>query len=262
MLHNGIVYSVNDNDEYIAKMVNSINSLFHFSKGLIDNTTVFVLTDSPDSVEKKVGVLIDDGIKFKVIGLANDEYADCCTGCRKRYTKHIHYRFELFRHPELVELDNSLYIDCDTDFNDTIEELFVDHSEPTIHLVVECENPLRDRRGNSKVGGLNCSTYYNSGFVFMTPKLIGVDMLKSLFDQMSRLPLEYEFEHPDQDALNVVLDKDEYSWMIKPLPKTYNYSCWTKPRSSAAETMAEMNYKMKHYGGGKKYEKRFLNSNS
>lgn len=234
MLHNGIVYSVNDNDEYIAKMVNSINSLFHFSKGLIDNTTVFVLTDSPDSVEKKVGVLIDDGIKFKVIGLANDEYADCCTGCRKRYTKHIHYRFELFRHPELVELDNSLYIDCDTDFNDTIEELFVDHSDPTIHMVVECENNLIDRHGNSKVGDLKCSTYYNSGFVFMTPKLIGK---------------------------NVVLDKDEYSWMIKPLPKVYNYSCWTKPRSKAAETMAEMNYKMKHYGGGKKYEKRFLNSN-
>lgn len=255
-MRNGLIYAVNDNEKFIEKLVNSANSFWHFNPSLRDNTTIYIITDAPNL--QLPGIRPE--LKVKMIVLPPEAYADCKTSLKKRYTKHIFYRMEMFANEELTSLDNAIYMDVDTEFGDSIEELFVEgRTEPIIGVVRDAYNNLRNRSRKPKYGNLTSEFYYNSGFIFLTPRLIGADNLRRMRETMEQLARDYPFCTPDQDAMNVVFDMPEWKPLIHPLPKIYNFSWWTWPTCSREEADAERNYKMKHHGGTTKYEKRYIN---
>lgn len=253
-MKNGIVYAVNDNQKFVDKMINSINSCAYFNPGLLDTTIFYILTDA-----KNIDLhQIDERVKYEIVDIETEKYSELHTSSKKRWTYHIHLRFEIFCNKLFRNLDNVLYVDCDTDFNGSIEDIFIEHDVPVIHMVAECENHLRNRKRKPKYGDLMCPRYYNSGFIFITPKLIGSEVLDAMYSKMKQLPMEFDFEFPDQDAINAVLGTEPYINLLKPLDKSYNYSWWTYPKCKRVDADAEQNYRMKHFGGSTEYAKRFL----
>lgn len=252
-MKNGIIYAVNDNPEFIEKMVNSANSFWHFNPSLRGNTTIYVITDAPNL--QLPG--LNSEIPVKRIVLDDDKYARCRAA--RRYNKYTFYRMEMFSNDEIHDLDNAIYLDVDTEFGDSIEELFVEgRTEPFIGMARDAYNNLRNRKKQPKYGNLMCRTYYNAGFIFTTPRLIGADNMKRLGSKMLELAETYDFNTVDQDAINATLGMPEWEPLVKQLPKTYNFSWWTWPTCSRLEANAEQNFKMKHHGGTTKYEKRYI----
>lgn len=254
-MRNGIVYAVNDNPEFVEKLVNSANSFWHFNPALRDSTTLYVVTDAPNLQLSG----LNPEIPTKLVVLGPEAYADCRTSFKRRYNKYNFYRLEMFHDKELLSLDNSLYLDVDTEFGGPIDELFVEgRKDPAIMLVKQSQNHLRNKKREPKFGDLMCENYYNSGFILLTPSLIGAESLGRMRSKMVELAETYDFETVDQDALNATLEMPEWKPLIHQLPKTYNFSWWTSPTCTRIEADAERNYKMKHHGGAVKYEKRFI----
>lgn len=252
-MKNGLVYTVNNNEKYVNMMVNSANSFFHFNEGLIENTTLYILTDADELDLSGLNQRID--VKYvKVDPAKYDNY----NTTRKRIHCYTWFKLEVFGNPELRDLDNLLYADCDTVFGDSVEELFVEYLNPTIYVVPECCNNMRNKKKEWKYGSLKCDIYFNAGFIFLTPNLIGEKTLEAIYNESIRLADTYVFKCDDQDCLNGVLNEDNFNYLLSTLPKPYNFALWTSPRSSREEFDAAVEYKMKHFGGHVDYELKFI----
>lgn len=131
-----------------------------------------------------------------------------------RYPKSIHYRFLI---PETVAhySDRVIYIDADTLVVGDYSPLFtLDISQYT---VCACNDTLRARHNQCGKLGLTTGNYFNSGFMLINiPRWSGSKTTERIMDVLVKRGAEFGF--PDQDALNIVLEKE-----VLILPERYNH---------------------------------------
>ena len=253
-MKNAIVYAVNNNEKYLDMMANSINSFYHFNPGLTSSVETVVLSQDNGLNLSKV----KDGVPLKVVVMDNKNHPGFTQNKLTRFRNNcLTYRYELFG-KMFSDYDNVLYLDCDTEIGGTLDELFVERESPVVNLIPGIDNPLSPR-GVPKYGDLKCPTYYNSGVILATPRLIGETTCQQIYETLCELTTKFpQLRWPDQDALNAVFGMDEFISLVKPLPKTYNFTWSTRPKCTAKEARAATEYKIKHYVGLKKYDFRFI----
>lgn len=252
-MRNAVAYVMNNDERTLEKGVNSINSFYHFNKGL--GCDLIILTDDKNLPLEN---LSDECPKPIVVTDMNYDYASLKVS-KKRFRKYLFFKSEIFANDVFDDYDNLLLVDCDTVVADTVEELFTEHDKPTVSMVPENGNNLVDRRKNLKYGNLSCDHYCNAGVVFITPRLLGRETRHAIHRKYIGLSTSYKFKVDEQDALNAVFGLPEFSNLLKPIGKEYNFNEYTCKGMTKAKFMdVEDGFKIKHYCCNKKYEKAFL----
>ena len=164
-MKNALLYCVNDNDYQICRMINSINSFAHYNEKLLSGLTVYIITDSKIGLNLRP---IDNRVKYQVIKDVHFDYSKLSTGYRKNWSYHVYFRWEIFSNPLFWDIDNLLYMDNDTEFVGSVQELFIKRDKPRILMVQEKVNHVNDELGRHTI-----DKYYNSGVMLITPKIIG-----------------------------------------------------------------------------------------
>ena len=124
--------------------------------------------------------------------------------------------------PELLTVENVLYLDSDIICELDIQEIFAqDMKKSVIAGVMEpglCFDPKRVKRMNKY--GIDNLKYINSGVL-----LLNLTQLRSRFpcftSDILGLIARHTFSYPDQDAINLYFQKDYEN--IKLLPERYNF---------------------------------------
>lgn len=131
-----------------------------------------------------------------------------------RYPKSIHYRFLI---PDTVAQysDRVIYIDADTLVVGDYSPLFtLDIGDYTL---CACNDTPRARQNQCPKLGLTSGHYFNSGFMLINiPRWLAQHATQRITDVLTERGDEFGF--PDQDALNIVLERE-----VMILPEKYNY---------------------------------------
>lgn len=141
---------------------------------------------------------------------------------KARFTASTFFRWELFNNVVFREFDNALYLDSDTEVCAPIGELFKENPEPTIGLVAESGNPLKDTYG------MDVPKYLSAGVMFLTPKALGGLFLSLLFIDCLHTVQSVPMQYVDQDALNIAIQSKKFNHVLKVLPGEYNWFSATK----------------------------------
>lgn len=256
-MRNAIVYGVNDKEKVVMEMLNSINSVAAYNETMPE---VIILTDDSlpelnlDSMDKrakeKCTVIPTDCSKYRKIDLS---------GGKKRMTCHAFLRYEMFCNPFFLDFDNLLYIDVDTDCADSLDDVFIERTTPAILLGRETINCICPRGIPKYSPEIKCKKYYNSGLILVTPKLIGKEKLNAIFDEIMRIAgLGIPFRATDQEIFNAVLGEERFEHLVGELPTGYNFSQWVVPGHSSDEVAKATEFKIRHWGGGYKYELKYI----
>lgn len=242
-MKNALVYVVNNNQTYVDMMVNSINSFFHWNPGLVNNTTVYVLTN--EDVLRVDG--ITPGVKWTIINNMSYDYFTL-TVSNPKHNHMVYFRYEVFLNEIFRDIDNLVYVDGDTEFCRRFNLFDRIYDRPIIGMVTENGNNI-----NGQYGDLKVDTYCNAGFMFMTPKLIGYEVMLDIFNELVKMD-NYKFRYQDQDALNVVLNQERFKPYVKYISKVYNCAWCTCGRN----WMKYPNPIMLHHTTVKTYAKKYL----
>lgn len=209
-MKNALLYCVNDNQNYVEKMVNSINSFAYHNPELLDSLVVYIFTDA----ENLDLSLIDACVKYEVVDEFSYDYSSMYIN--GYWSWHMYLRWEMFNNPIFRDYDNVLYLDCDTVVKRPIYELFEQKTEPGIYMGEDCINQLHCQF-------LPCDHYCNSGVIMATPRLFGKDALSELFQALLETSKKRKWNFPDQDTINYVLNHKPHRCLLKVLPIEYNY---------------------------------------
>lgn len=131
-----------------------------------------------------------------------------------RYPKSIYYRFLI---PGTIARysDRVIYIDADTLVVGDYSPLF--SLDISACIVAACNDTQRARHNQCSKLGLRSGNYFNSGFMLINiPRWLTTNVTDRIIDLLTEHGHKYGF--PDQDALNIVLEKD-----VLILPDRYNF---------------------------------------
>lgn len=155
----------------------------------------------------------------------------------------------MFHNPFFQEFDNMLYLDCDTEFESSIDELFNEEMPSGIYVVKELNTDENDKRTSlvKQIGDYPVKDiYFNAGVMFITSKLLGNELLCELFNELVDAARTHAFWFADQCASNFVLLNKKYKDVLKFLDTSYN-DCWATTHFSP-EYWPEKT-KIRHYSG-------------
>ena len=195
-------------------MVNSINSFYHNNqKSLLDTISVYIITDKKDGLDLSK---LNPNVNPIVLGEEELSYDYSTLPVKLSHLKyHTYFRWEVFNNSVFNDIDNLLYLDCDTEVCSSLEDLFLPKTTPTIGLVSENMNYLTINHN------ITTKYYFNSGVMLCTPKLLS-EASKEMFTLLVTFAKNHNFTYSDQDALNMVLSGGDYSRYIVMLGNTYN----------------------------------------
>ena len=212
------MYAVNydeSNSTYVDQMVNSINSFYaNNQKSLLDTMHVYVMVDdasAPFDLSK-----LNTDVKYTLVDELSYDYS-AIKMFLKRITYHTYFRWEMLVNPLFSDIDNLIYIDCDTEVVGSVDELFYLKSNPVLCLVEEKLNHL----------WLNhrfiTNNYYNCGVMMSNPKImISSGVGRRIFDSSMEFANKLLMRYADQDALNMALNKEEFRGIVMTLDSKYN----------------------------------------
>ena len=149
-------------------MINSANSFFYYNPNRLADTTLFVFNTGKEPIDLSG---LNPNITVQLLTTPTYDY-DSLRTVHKKYSSAVWYRFEIFVNPIFRELDNLLFCDADTEFGDTIDELFMERTSPEIVVVKQRCNTLHTRGGKPKYEGVICDLYLSGGFLLIQPKLL------------------------------------------------------------------------------------------
>ena len=249
-MKNALMYAVNydsENHKYVDQMVNSINSFYaNNSKKLLKTMHVYIMVDdasAPFDLSK-----MNPDVRFTLVDELSYDYKPIKMFL-KRITHHTYFRWEMFVNPLFKDVDNMVYIDCDTEVVAPVDELFHNGKSPTVSLAEEKFNHL----------WLNhrfiTNHYYNCGVMATNPKAmissgIGKKLIDASFETANRLLLRYA----DQDAMNMTLNKPEFKDIVHVMGAEYNSFPGTWPDKDPPD-----NEKIVHHAGSSKRKMYELN---
>lgn len=176
-MENALVYAIDDNADNVRKMVNSINSFVKFNSDLVDSGSikVFILSANPEIDLSQ----IDEEIEFNLISRFSYDYSKVRIEGDGNWQTCL--RYEIFANPEFWDIDNLLYLDCDTEFRGSIKELFVERTEPGVWMVNM---------------GTPSQRVLNDAVILTTPRLFGSQKLYNLFYRDAVSKFEKSIEEP------------------------------------------------------------------
>ena len=206
---------------------------------------MYIITDSEVGINLKQ---LDKSVNVHVINNTHYNYSKLSTGYRKNWSFHVYFRWEPFINPLFLDVDNLLYMDNDTEFVSSVEELFVERSQPQILLVQENVNHVNEELGKHVI-----SKYYNSGVMLITPKLFGRELLKTAFNKLIECAKSRSWKWPNQDPTNFVLGHEPFRKFVVDMSPKFNYFSTTKN-----SCMLNCKPAILHHVNGAHYDKKFL----
>lgn len=239
-MKNALLYCVDENRDCQEKMVNSINSFAFHNKNIVEDMKVYVITTDDELVlDGRLNPMVDfEIVKDLSFDYSTIKFNDMHGGQSSKYM-----RWEMFNNPIFNDLDNLLYLDCDTEIQASIEELFKAQEKPCVMVVEDMKNWLKEQ-------GYGSSYYFNSGFMLITPKLMGEDRLRSIFNKFVARANRRQMSFGEQDAMNYVGWMDpEFKSLIVPMGVEYD---WWKSRNVPKAP------KIIHHVGNEEYPKKFI----
>lgn len=225
-MKNVLLYTSNDNRSWIDKTINSINSFFYFNPERKDDTTVVLLTDDKSKIDLSK---VQSGVRYEISDQLSYDYKSFA------FTKivpalPIMYRFEVFENSIFDDADFVLSLDGDTVVQKNCRELF-DAKNSTPFVGFTRENPidcnLKMVKQQLEDEANNLKWYANMGFLLLTPKLLGKSARHAIFAKCMDLCRNHlDFLYPDQDALAVTFNGEEYRHLVKFMDSKYNFNDW------------------------------------
>lgn len=239
-MKNALLYCVDENKDCQEKMVNSINSFAFHNKNIVEDMKVYVITTDDELVlDGRLNPMVD----FEIVKDLSFDYSTLRYMSDQKWDWHMYLKWEMFSNPIFNDLDNLLYLDCDTEIQAPIEELFNEKSSPTLLVVEDMNNYL------TRMGFIS-NFYFNSGVMLITPRLMGVDFRKNVFDLLVERNRKKVFPRGDQDTINFLLWRKMIpSEIIKALGVEYN---WWKSRNVPKAP------KIIHHVGNEEYPRKFI----
>lgn len=158
-----------------------------------------------------------------------------------------YYRWEVFHNDIFLDFDNVLYLDCDTEIQGELNDLFKEHEKPMICMCEERRNHLVEQ-------GIHSEKYYCAGVLFLTPRKIGKIKLNCIFDELVKTVKKRPLRFVDQDILNQVIAMDDFKFLFHPFGAEYDFFWCTDFALTPGATV-----KIRHYAATKgQYEKKYL----
>lgn len=239
-MKNALLYCVDENKDYQEKMVNSINSFAFHNKDIMEDIKVYVITtDDKLALDGRLNPVVD----FEIVRKFSFDYSTIKFNADHGPQSNKYIRWEMFNNPIFDDFDNVLYLDCDTEVQMPLYELFKEHDKPSIMVVEDMKNWLEKQ-------GYLSNYYFNSGFMLITPRLLGVERMRELFHKFVKRANKKQMSFPDQDAMNYVFwTSPEFNAFLVHLGVEYD---WWKGRNKPIIP------KIVHHVGNEEYPKKFL----
>lgn len=169
---------------------------FHIFVDVLSDKNIALFKALITPTENKLTFYIIDDSEFSSLPLPS-----------QAWNKSIYYRLLIIHYLE-KHTDKLLYLDADIICNGAIDELFDLEFGEDIYLYAV--NDIFHLNGDD----LN-NNYFNSGFLYLSTELF---MANNIPEKAIYLASENSYTHPDQDALNNLLNTK-----FSPLNEMYNY---------------------------------------
>ena len=189
-------------ENYFKYVITSITSLLNYNSNISFCFHIVLDKRNDVQIEKLKKIISETKSVFFLYIIKDDVFSECIT--LKFYNKAIYYRYLL---PYIVETnDNIYYFDSDVICVKSAESFFYgfDLQDKAIAAIIDISKNVKER-----VAALNLSSnrYFNSGvLIFNAKKWRENDLIESLCEYIKEYGSILKF--PDQDALNVILEKD------------------------------------------------------
>ena len=234
-----LVYAVNNNENYIAKCLYSILTYKQHNANIL--TDIYIIVDDTFKYEQKILNMIPD-VKF--VHVDTKLFSDIKVTKRRTiaaYYRLVLFRFDVFEH----DYDNILYVDCDTEFTGSIQNLMQIQfeqdkffgwvierdlvNETDQYFKTQWHDIISNQNLCLDVPNDNLKFYCNSG-VFLLKQRIFKQLTKpnEFFSILIEISTTNGLKIPDQDVLNYVCSSKQYSKFVQYISSNYNHQQWCR----------------------------------
>ena len=230
-----IVYAVNNNLDYCAKCLHSIWTYREKNPNI--PADIYIIVDNQFKFEQQINETMEN-IKFIHI----DEHMFSQCNSQTRHTRAALYRLAIFNSKVFpIGYENVLYLDCDTEFKKSIQELLDTPFEGENFFGVVAESDISKKndtylktyafprlvqnKGDLEIEKDDIQFQINSGvFLLKYNKMNELISENEIFEVFQNLIKSKDLKYPDQDILTFTFQSKNYSKFFKIIQSKYNYT--------------------------------------